>query len=143
MLVEVKVRVNKRVGDKLKKTMQTFLLDSEFFANAEYKVTEILSKEGGVEQFEIQSLRLSPIKEIATQFLGEYMFKATLKDIWTDDKGNEKYLRYQVILWSKDLLDATSNTQKLVKQGYDMQIESLKEVDYVYVKPEVAANGNS
>ena len=143
MLVEVKVRVNKRVGDKLRKTMQTFLLDSEFFANAEYKVTEILSKEGGVEQFEIQSIKLSPIKEIATQFLGECMFKATLKDIWTDDKGNEKYLRYQVILWSKDLLDATSNTQKLVKQGYDMQIESLKEVDYVYVKPEITANGNS
>lgn len=143
MLVEIKVKVSRNTENKIRKTVDTFLMEADFFTKAEYRVTEILSKEAGVELFEIQSLKLSPIKEIASQFIGDNMFKATLKDTWTDDNGNVKHLKYQVLLWAKDLLDATSNAQKLVKQGYEMQIESLKEVDYIYIKPEVAVNGNS
>lgn len=43
-------------------------------------------------------------------------------------------MRYKVLLWANDLTSATHNARELQRQGYDMQIEGLKEVDYTYIK---------
>lgn len=90
-------------------------------------------EEGTVENFEIQSLRISPIKEVADQFTGEYTFIATLKDIFHDDEGNEKTLKYKVLLWADNLTQANQNVHQLAREGYDMQIEGIKQVDYEYL----------
>lgn len=137
MLIEVKVKVTRIIDTKKRKKLETYILNKDFFSEAEYKVTEILNTqhdEGEVDSFEIQSLKLSTIKEIADQYEGQYSFLATLKDIYHDDNGNEKSVRYKVLLWADDLTSATHNARELQRQGYDMQIEGLKEVDYTYIK---------
>lgn len=136
MLIEVKVKVTRIIDTKKRKKLETYILNKDFFSEAEYKVTEILNtqhNEGEVDSFEIQSLKLSTIKEIADQYEGQYSFLATLKDIYHDDNGNEKSMRYKVLLWANDLTSATHNARELQRQGYDMQIEGLKEVDYTYI----------
>lgn len=88
MLVETKVKSEMIVDNKVRKVTETFILDTTFFSTAEYSVTEMLEKEkeaGTLKDYEIQSLRISPIKEIANQYHGEHSYLATLKDIWTDD----------------------------------------------------------
>ena len=139
MLIEVRVKVTRIIDAKKRKKLETYILNKDFFSEAEYKVTEILNtqhNEGEVDSFEIQSLKLSTIKEIADQYEGQYSFLATLKDIYHDDNGNEKSMRYKVLLWANDLTSATHNARELQRQGYDMQIEGLKEVDYTYVQDE-------
>ena len=136
MLIEVRVKVTRIIDAKKRKKLETYILNKSFFSEAEYKVTEILNtqhNEGTVDSFEIQSLKLSTIKEIADQYEGQYSFLATLKDIYHDDNGNEKSMRYKVLLWADDLTSATHNARELQRQGYDMQIEVLKEVDYTYI----------
>ena len=136
MLVEVKVKSELIVDAKSRKINETFIMDTEFFSNAEYYITEILEKEkeaGTLENYEIQSIRISPIKEIANQYHGEHSYLATLKDIWTDDDGTEKHLRYKVLLWANDLQEAIVNTHEMTKEGYEMLVESLREVDYIYL----------
>ena len=135
MLIEVKVKVARVIDNKVRKRVENYLMDGELFAQAEYKVTEALTEEqnnGTVDSFDIQSLRISPIREVANQFSGSDTFIATLKDIWLDDDGNEKTLKYKVLLWADDLTQANNNALQLARQGYDMQIEGIKQVDYEY-----------
>ena len=136
MLVEVKVKVARIIDNKTRKRTESCLTDVEIFANAELSVMQHYSQEqseGLIEDYEIQSLRISPIKEVATQFNGQFTYVATLKDIWLDNDGTEKTLKYKVLLWAEDTADATSNVLQLARQGYDMLIESIKQVDYEYL----------
>jgi hypothetical protein len=90
---------------------------------------------GTVESSEIISLRQSPIKEICEDTMpgSAFTFIATLKDIFHDDNGNDKSMRYKVLLWANDLSQANQRTQQLARQGYDMQIEGIKQVEYEYL----------
>lgn len=136
MLIEVKTRVARIIDGKTRKRVETSIIDKELFAEAEYAVMSGLSQEqadGTIDEFEIQSLRISPIKEVATQFEGECSFVAPLKDIWLDNDGTEKTLKYKVLLWADNLTDANHNIQMLAREGYDMQIEGIKQVDYEYL----------
>lgn len=136
MLIEVKVKVARVIDNKTRRRTETFVVNKDVFAEAEYKVTLVLSQEqdaGTVESFEIQSLRISPIKELVTQYQGDFTYIATLKDIWLEDDGTEKQLKYKVLLWANDLTEANKNAHMLARQGYDMQIEGLKQVDYEYL----------
>ena len=137
MLIEVKVKVSRIIDAKIRKRTETFLIpDCGLFVNAEHQVMQSLTQEqqsGVVEEFEIQSLRISPIREICTQFQGESTFIATLKDIFLDDSGNEKPLKYKVLLWANNLTQANQHIQQLSHEGYDMQVEGIKQVDYEYL----------
>ena len=136
MLIEVKAKVARVIDNKTRRRTETFVVNKDVFAEAEYKVTLVLSQEqdaGTVESFEIQSLRISPIKELVTQYQGDFSYIATLKDIWLEDDGTEKQLKYKVLLWANDLTEANKNAHMLARQGYDMQIEGLKQVDYEYL----------
>ena len=136
MLIEVKVKVARIIDGKTRKRTENFVVDREFFSEAEYAVTSNLTNEqsqGLVDEFEIQSLKISQFKEIAPQFEGNDTFVATLKDIWLDNDGNEKTLKYKVLLWADDLTQANSNALRLAREGYDMQIEGIKQVDYKYI----------
>lgn len=138
MLIEVKVKVARIIDGKTRKRNESFIVDCELFTHAEYQVMNALANEqrlGEVDSFDIQSLRISPIREVASQFDGSDTFIATLKDIWLDDDGNEKNLRYKVLLWADDLTQANTNVQQLAREGYDMQIEGIKQVDYEYLIP--------
>jgi hypothetical protein len=136
MLIEVKVKVARIIDGKTRKRTETYIVDKELFSEAEYMVMSRLTQEqteGTVESFEIQGLKMSQIKEVAGQFNGTFTYIITLKDIWLDDDGTEKYLKYKVLLNADDAADATSNALQLARQGYDMQVEGIKQVDYEYL----------
>ena len=71
MLVEVKVKVARNIDDKVRKRSEVYILENcQLFAEAEYKVTAELTEEVNshlVEDFEIQSIKVSQLKEVYTQ----------------------------------------------------------------------------
>lgn len=138
MLIEVKAKVSRIIDSKLRKRTETYLIDKELYAEAEYAVMASLTNEqelGTVDSSEIVSLRQSPIKEICEDTIpgSAFTFIATLRDIFHDDNGNEKSMRYKVLLWANDLSQANQRAQQLARQGYDMQIEGIKQVEYEYL----------
>lgn len=136
MLIEVKAKVAWKIDGKVKKKIETYILDKEVFAEAEYEVLSLLNQDkidGEVEDFEITGLKLSVVKEIITQYEGDYTFIATLRDITLLDDGSEKTIKYKVLLWANNIAEAMTNTREIAQQGYDMQIDGLKEVNYTYL----------
>jgi hypothetical protein len=139
MLIEVKVKVARVIDGKTRKRTETYVVNNcELYSNAEYRVMSILiheQEEGTVESFEIQSLKLSQIKEIDDQSIDNSIpsFIATLIDIFHQDDSTEKKLRYKVLLWADNLTAANRRANELSHQGYDMQIEGIKQVDYEYL----------
>ena len=138
MLIEVKAKVSRIIDSKLRKRTETYLIDKELYAEAEYAVMSSLANEqelGTVDSSEIISLRQSPIKEICENTMpgSAFTFIATLRDVFHDDNGNEKSMRYKVLLWANDLSQANQRAQQLARQGYDMQIEGIKQVEYEYL----------
>ena len=57
MLIEVKVKVQRTVNSKIRKFTETYLIDKEFFAEAEYAVTQYLTEEQNSHLLENFSLR--------------------------------------------------------------------------------------
>ena len=145
MLIEVKVKVSRIIDGKTRKRTETYLVpDCELFVNAEHQVMHHLAEEqesGLIECSEIQSLRISPIKEVCDQWLEDYTiggdpaFIATLKEVFHVDDGSEKTLKYKVLLWASCHSHALQRIQELARQSYDMQIEGIKQVDYEYLIP--------
>lgn len=141
MLIEVKVKVARIIDGKTRKKSETYVIDEEFFANAEYTVNAMLAEEhqaGEVEDYEVISLKQSAIKEIDEQSFNIALpsFMATLRDLFHDDEGNEKQLKYKVLLWAENLTAANTRANLLSHQGYDMFVEGIKQVDYIYINGE-------
>lgn len=136
MLIEVKAKVAWVIDNKIKRKLETYILDQEVFANAEYAVMRLLSdhrNEGTVDDFEIQNLKISTVKEVITQFQGEYSFIASLRDTMLMDDGSEKTIKYKVLLWADSITEAMTHAREIAQQGYNMQIDSLKEINYTYL----------
>lgn len=136
MLTETKVKISKRVDDKLHKSSITYLTDSETLIDALAETIaylDIQQNNDEIEDADIISCKQSSIKEVATQFDGDRAYIAALKDIWVDETGNEKSLRYKVMLRAADLTECNHRVQELSREGYDMQIESLTEVEMKYL----------
>lgn len=139
MFIEVKAKVSWIIDNKARKKIETYIIDKEVFAEAEYAVMSLLTtykNEGTIEDFEIVSLKQSSIKEIITNYQGEYSFIASLRYMFIQDDGTEKAMRYKTLLWANSISEAMSHTRELSQQGYDMQIDSLKEVNYTYLNSE-------
>ena len=137
MLVEVKAKVARIIDSKTRKRVETYVVSNcDLFVEAEQKVMETLAAEQSshlIESFQIQSLRISPIMEVCVQYTGEIAFIATLKDYFHADDGTEKILKYKVLLWADSHADALNRIQELAREGYDMHIEGIKEVEYKYI----------
>lgn len=136
MLIEVKAKVAWKIDGKVKKKIETYILDKEVFAEAEYEVLSLLNQDkidGEVEDFEITGLKLSIVKEIITQYEGNYTFIATLRDTTLLDDSSEKTIKYKVLLWANNIAEAMTHTREISQQGYDMQVDGLKEVNYTYL----------
>lgn len=140
MLIEVKAKVAWIVDAKARKRLETYILDKEVFAEAEYSVMTLLSNnvnEGTAQSFEILGMKVSAVREIDTTHEGENTYIASLRDTFLQDDGTEKTNKYKVLLWADNISDAMGNAREIVSQGYDMQIDGLREVNYTYLTEEV------
>lgn len=139
MLVDVRAKVAWIIDDKIKKQTETFILDAETFSQAEYAIIQELNAKKEVhliDDYEILYLKVSAIKEVYTQYEGEYSYVITLKDTTLQDDGSEKSIKYKVLLWASSITDTMSHAREIAAQGYDMQIDGLKEVNYTYLNHE-------
>ena len=136
MLIEVKAKVAWIIDNKVRKKTETYILDKEVFAQAEYEVMSLLTnhkEEGIVDSFELLGIKVAAVKEIITQFEGEHSFIASLRDTYLQEDGTEKTVRYKVLLWANSISEAMSHTRDIARQGYDLQIDGLREVNYTYI----------
>lgn len=136
MLIEVKAKVAWIIDNKVRKKTETYILDKEVFAQAEYEVMSLLTthkEEGVVDSFELLGIKVAAVKEIITQFEGEHSFIASLRDTYLQEDGTEKTVKYKVLLWANSISEAMSHTRDIARQGYDLQIDGLREVNYTYI----------
>ena len=147
MLTETRVKISKQVDDKIRKSTTTFLTDSENLVEALAVVINhlnVMKVSHLIEDAEIVACKQSSIKEVATQFEGEKSYVATLKDLWVDEvSGEEKVIRYKVLLYADDLTQANVNVQQLSREGYDMEVESLTEMDMFYIEESDSQNNEA
>ena len=139
MLIDVKTKVKRVVNGKIRKRNELYLVDRDFFSNAEFAVCSTLNEQQDshiIEEYEIISLKWSNIREVASQYEGSYSYVATLVDTWVDEDGTEKNLKYKVLLWANDLTEANERVHELAREGYNMLIEGIKRVDYTYIDEE-------
>ena len=138
MLTETKVKTSKEVDGRRIRNTITFLTDSETLVDALASVISHLDTMRSshlIDDADILSCKQSSIKEVATQFEGDKSYIATLKDIWIDEIGDEKSMRYKVLLYAADLTECNQRVQQLSREGYDMSVESLTEVNMEYLEP--------
>ena len=136
MLIEVKAKVTWIIDNKVRKRTETYILDKEVFAQAEYEVMTLLTNykvESTIDSFELLGIKVAAVKEIITQFEGEHSFIASLRDTYLQEDGTEKTVRYKVLLWANSISEAMSHTRDIARQGYDLQIDGLREVNYTYI----------
>ena len=119
MLYEVKARYTD--GDKTVKVH--YLLDAELFGQAELKVYEQLKDKADVD---VINIKRSTIKEVIRVDNDLDYYVATISDTYTDDKGNEKTIRYKLLLPAASIGEAQKAITEYLKQGYDMRLDAIK-----------------
>ena len=119
MLYEVKARYT----DGGKTVKVHYLLDAELFAQAEVKVYEQLKDKVDVD---VINIKRSTIKEVISVDNDLDYYVATISDTYTDDKGNEKIIRYKQLLPAATIGEAQEAITDYLKQGYDMRLDAIK-----------------
>ena len=120
MLYEIKARYTAD-GDKTVKVH--YLLDVELFGQAEATVYEYLKDKKDVD---VVSIKHSTIKEVIKIDNDLDYYVATISDTYTDDKGNEKIIRYKQLLPAASIGEAQEAINDYLKQGYDMRLDAIK-----------------
>ena len=120
MLYEVKARYTADGGKTVK---VHYLLDAQLFAQAEAKVYEQLKDKADVD---VISIKRSTIKEVIKIDNDLDYYVATISDTYTDDKGNEKIIRYKQLLPAASIGEAQEAINDYLKQGYDMRLDAIK-----------------
>lgn len=124
MLYELKLRV-KRINEKgeEKDVTEQYITDVNLFAEAECKGLEIYKGE-----CEVIAITRSNVREIVNpERDGVHTFyRATIVDIYTNDNGDEKELKYHVLVLADSLQEATNLVQNYMKQGLqDMRLDGV------------------
>ena len=129
MLYEFKVKVEREnAKGEMKQVTEHYIIDNcELFAEVEAKALEEFV--GDCDVFAIARSKIREIvnaKEVCKPF-----FKATVVDTFTDDDGNEKETKYQMLVCAKDIAEANKIMTEYLKQGYDTRLDSLSKTKIV------------
>ena len=134
---EVKSRrtiIDKKSGNDKSITEAFFIENCTSWADAEDKMLTYFNSEN-----EVVAMALSKVMDVVncpTQEEKEerYVYRAVIATIYTDDDGNEKELKYPVLLWAKDFDNAMTIVNEYVAQGLeDMTLVSLQKTKIVEV----------
>ena len=120
MLYEIKARYTTDLGKTVK---VHYLLDVELFAQAEVKGYEQLKDKKDVD---VVSIKRSTIKEVIKVDNDLDYYVATISNTYTDDKGNEKIIRYKQLLPAATIGEAHEVINDYLNQGYDMRLDAIK-----------------
>ena len=126
MYYEITDRVTRMKDDGTEKEVnERYITDCLTFAEAEQKGMEVYSDSNL--DGDVVAVKRSNVKEIVNENEEkQHYFKATIVDIFTDDNGNEKELKYYVLIRADDLSEATAKANEYLRQGLsDMKIEGI------------------
>lgn len=99
---------------------------AESFADAEQIGYDYGS---GYTGLDVVAIKRSKIKEIANERTSddEKIFLATLVDVFHNDDGSEKEMKYTIAFFSKNMATANVYINEYAKQGYCMSITKIVE----------------
>lgn len=115
--------------EKVKK--EKFVFDKcESFGEVEQKAIYLFDH---LSEMEVVAIKQSKVKEIVNykKYQDEKIFDATLRDVFVDEDGNEKYINYHILLCAKTFDNAKDLVSQYLKQGYDLTLITLKETSFV------------
>ena len=125
MLYELtlKVSIVNAVGEE-KEIKERYITDDLLFASVEQKGFKLYDNE-----CDVFAIKRSKVTEILNQrqYEDEFIYSATLAQIIIDENtGKEKETEEHVLFFAKNLKNATDYILEYVKQGYDMEVKSVK-----------------
>lgn len=123
MLYEVQISYT-TLDDKAVK--EQYLIEAqEFFANAEHEMYKRFST---CDSLDVTKIKRSNIKEVANKRNQptDKVWIAQMQDVFVDDEGEEKPIKYKVAFFSDTYDNANAFIIEYAKQGYQMSLVSLK-----------------
>lgn len=112
-------------GDEVSKKEQYVIENCNTFSEVESRLFE---EGGSLEDFDVTNIKRSKVKETANerQSREDLIWLAEMMDVFHDDQGNEKPMKYKILFFSKTYESANAFITEYSKQGYDMSLVSLK-----------------
>lgn len=117
--------VDDRTGNDKNAKVQYICENNESFSDVEEMLYQMF---GEHTDFEVAAIKRSKIKEIVNKRESDedLIWMAELQDAFHTDEGDEKYIRYKVIVFAKTFDSAKAKIVEYMKQGFDMTLVSLK-----------------
>ena len=126
MYYEITDRVKRVKDDGTEKEVnERYITDCLTFAEAEKKGMEAYSADNT--DGDVVAVKRSNVKEIVNENEEkQHYFKATIVDTFTDNNGNDKELKYYVLIRADNLTEATSKANDYLRQGLsDMRLDGI------------------
>lgn len=111
-----------------------FVRDCVLWAEAETKMLKYYNCEN-----DVVGMAISKVMEIVNEptdaeKMDMFIYRAVIASIYTDDDGNEKEMKYPVLLWAKNIDEAMSMVNNYLRQGLeDMSLVSITKTKIVEV----------
>jgi hypothetical protein len=133
---EVKSRrvVMDNKGNDKSITEAFFIENCTSWADAEDKMLGYFNSEN-----EVVGMAISKVMEVVNtptqeEKMDMFVYRAVIASIYTDDDGNEKEMKYPVLLWAKNIDEAMSVVNNYLRQGLeDMSLVSITKTKIVEV----------
>ena len=126
MYYEITDRVKRVKDDGTEKEVnERYITDCLTFAEAEQKGIEAYSADNT--DGDVVAVKRSNVKEIVNENEEkQHYFKATIVDTFTDDNGNDKELKYYVLIRADNLTEATAKANEHMRQGLeDLRLDGI------------------
>lgn len=132
MIFEITIQriiIDEKSGNDKTINERYFVDKIELFGEAELKGLELYPNNA-----DVVSIRISPIKEFVNKRTNDEqsIYIATIEDVFTNDDGDEKVMKYKVALFANDIQDATSIASGYMQQGLsDLTLIGLKRTKFI------------
>ena len=126
MYYEITTKVTRLKDDGTEKEVtERYITDCETFAEAEQIGMETYSADNT--DGDVIAVKRSNVKEIVNENEEkEHYFKATIVDVFIDDNGKGKELKYYVLIRANDMTEATAKANEYMRQGLqDMRLDGI------------------
>lgn len=133
---EVKSRrvVMDNKGNDKSITEAFFIRDCVLWAEAETKMLKYYNCENDVVGMAISKVMEVVNEPTDTEKMDMFVYRAVIASIYTDDDGNEKEMKYPVLLWAKNIDEAMNVVNNYLRQGLeDMSLVSITKTKIVEV----------
>lgn len=134
---EVKSRrtiIDQKSGNDKTITEAFFIENCTSWADAEDKMLAYFNSEN-----EVVGMAISKVMDVIneptdTEKMDMFVYRAVIASVYTDDDGNEKEMKYPVLLWAKGIDDAMATVNEYMRQGLDgMSLVSITKTKIVEV----------